>query len=232
MSLLKGSAIRNFPHILTGQDRDFHRSLPDMIWPDKNRLAGLPGMTKITRRSHLAHDATNHTHLNLTGNCQIVFSLLITKKIKKMETKAVSKVKAGWPSLFNKDSWVDKFFDLPLDANFNFSRALNVPAINVKETEQEYKLSIAVPGLEKNDFDIQLSQGVLTISAEKEESKNADDKYNRREYNYSSWTRSFTLPEDAVDGKISAEYKNGELKIDVPKSGDKKKSEGKHIEIR
>ena len=149
-----------------------------------------------------------------------------------METKAVYKAKEGWPSLFNKTGWVDKFFDLPLDADFNFSRALSVPAINVKETEQEYKLSIAAPGLDKNDFDIQVHQGMMTISAQKEENKNADDKYNRREYNYSSWTRSFSLPEDAVDGKISAEYKNGELKIEVPRSGDKKKNEGKHIEIR
>ncbi len=127
-----------------------------------------------------------------------------------METKALSKAKAGWPSLFNKADWVDRFFDLPPDADFNFSRALNVPAINLKETEQEYKLSIAAPGLDKDDFDIQIHQGIMTISAEKEENKNADDKYNRREYNYSRWTRSFSLPEDTVDGKISAEYKNGE----------------------
>jgi HSP20 family protein len=73
---------------------------------------------------------------------------------------------------------------------------------------------------------------MLTISAQKEESKNSNDKYNRREYNYSSWARSFTLPDDAMDGKISAEYKNGELKIDVPRNGDKKRNEGKHIEIR
>jgi HSP20 family protein len=107
-----------------------------------------------------------------------------------------------------------------------------MPSINVKEAENEYKLTIAAPGLDKNDFDIQVHQGMLTISAEKEESKNSNDKYRRREYNYSSWTRSFTLPEDAVEGKIAAEYKNGELKIDVPRSGDRKRQEGKHIEIR
>jgi HSP20 family protein len=107
-----------------------------------------------------------------------------------------------------------------------------MPSINVKETDNEYKLSIAAPGLDKNDFDIQVHQGMLTVSAQKEESKNSDDRYNRREYNYSSWTRSFSLPDDALDGKISAEYKNGELRIDVPRNGDKKKQEGKRIEIR
>ncbi len=149
-----------------------------------------------------------------------------------MEAKELSKVRAGRPNLFDKSGWVDKFFDLPLNADFNFSRALSVPAINVKETEHEYKLSIAAPGLDKTDFEIQVHQGMLTISAEKEEHKSTDDKYNRREYNYSCWNRSFTLPEDAVDGKISAEYKNGELKIEVPKNGNKQKREGKHVEIR
>ncbi|HET7003325.1 MAG TPA: Hsp20/alpha crystallin family protein [Puia sp.] len=149
-----------------------------------------------------------------------------------METKALSKARAGWPSLFSKNDWVDRFFDQPLNTDFNFSRALSVPAINVKETEHEYKLSIAAPGLDKNDFNIQVQQGILTISAEKEENKATDDKYNRREYNYSSWSRSFSLPDDAVDGKISAEYKNGELKIEVPRNDEKKKNVGKQIEIR
>ncbi len=149
-----------------------------------------------------------------------------------METNALSRKNQETPSLWDKSGWVDRFFDLPLDSNFNFGRALNMPSINVKETDSEYKLSIAAPGLEKNDFDIQVHNGMLTVSAQKEEAKNSNDKYNRREYNYSSWTRSFSLPEDALDGKISAEYKNGELRIDVPRNSDKKRQEGKHIEIR
>jgi HSP20 family protein len=92
-------------------------------------------------------------------------------------------------------------------------------------------VSIATPGLEKQDFDIQLDQGIFTISAEKTENKETNGKFSRREYNYSSWTRSFTLPEDALDGKISAEYKNGELKMEIPKSGMKVKQEGRKIHI-
>jgi HSP20 family protein len=148
-----------------------------------------------------------------------------------METNVIKK-NSGLPALRDRTGWVDQFFDLPIDTSFNFGRALNVPSINVKETDNEYKLSIAAPGLEKGDFDIQVHQGMLTVSAQKEEAKNSNDKYFRREYNYSSWTRSFSLPDDAQDGKISAEYKNGELRIEVPKTGDKKKTEGKHIEIR
>ena len=143
----------------------------------------------------------------------------------------ITKPRNEWPSLLENSNWVNKYFDTPLDSNFNFSRMLNVPAINVKESEQEYKITIAAPGLEKQDFDIQLDQGILTISAEKEENKEANGKFSRREYNYSSWTRSFTLPEDALDGKISAEYKNGELRIAVPKNGKKVKQEGRRIQI-
>jgi HSP20 family protein len=148
-----------------------------------------------------------------------------------METNALSRKNSGTHSVWDRTGWVDRFFDLPLDSNFNFGRALNVPSINVKETENEYKLSIAAPGLDKTDFDIRVHQGMLTVSVQKEETKNSNDKYNRREYNYSSWTRSFSLPEDAMDGKISAEYKNGELRIEVPRNGERKKQDGKHIEI-
>lgn len=84
-----------------------------------------------------------------------------------METKEVAKQKNEWPSLLEHSGLMNKYFDSPLDSNFNFSRMLNIPAINVKETDQEYKISIAAPGLEKNDFDIQLDQSMLTISAEK-----------------------------------------------------------------
>ncbi|HXB31438.1 MAG TPA: Hsp20/alpha crystallin family protein [Puia sp.] len=148
-----------------------------------------------------------------------------------MENKEMAKQKNEWPSLLEHSGLINKYFDSPLDSNFNFSRMLNIPAINVKETEQEYKISIAAPGLEKHDFDIQLDQGILTISAEKTENKEANGKFSRREYNYSSWTRSFTLPEDALDGKISAEYKNGELRIEVPRSGKKARQEGRKIQI-
>jgi HSP20 family protein len=146
-------------------------------------------------------------------------------------TKDLTKQKTEWPSLLENSGWLNKYFDTPLDSNFNFSRVLNTPAINVKETEQEYHISIAAPGLEKQDFDVQLNQEILTISAEKRENKETNGKFNRREYNYSSWARSFTLPEDAVDGKIYAEYKNGELRIAIPRSGKKVRQEGKKIQI-
>ena len=148
-----------------------------------------------------------------------------------METKAVAKNKQTWPSLFNNSGWLDRVFNSPIDEYFNFSSVLNVPAVNVNQTDGMYELSIASPGLEKKDFKIQVEDSVMTISAEKEEREEKNGKFNRREYNYSSWSRSFTLPEDADDTKITAEYKNGELKVDLPRAGKKAKANVKSINV-
>lgn len=149
-----------------------------------------------------------------------------------METKAIEK-KTGWPSLF-ENNLVDKLFNSPLDEYFNFSKTLSVPSINIKETDAEYDLCIATPGLEKKDFNMDVTEGILTISAEKEKEEKMDKKngrFNRMEYNYSSWSRSFTLPNDCDSNKIKAEYKNGELKITIPKTEAKKLKNVKKIDI-
>ena len=133
--------------------------------------------------------------------------------------------------MFDNGGWLDKMFNAPLDQYFNFSRVLNVPAVNVNETDTAYALTIASPGLEKKDFKLLVEDGVMTISAEKEEKEETNGKVNRREYNYSSWSRSFTLPEDVDDSKIKAEYKNGELKIDLLRTGKKVKANAKTISV-
>ena len=148
-----------------------------------------------------------------------------------METKTLAKTKQGRPSIFDNAGWLDKFFNSSLDDYFNFSRVLNVPAVNVNETDSAYSLSIATPGLEKNDFNVVVEDGMLTISAEKEQKEENKKDYFRREYNYSSWSRSFTLPDDADDTKVKAEYKNGELKIDIPRTEKKVKNNVKKINI-
>jgi len=135
-----------------------------------------------------------------------------------METKAVDRPRTSWPTLFDR-GWMDKFFNAPLDEFLNFGKVINVPAVNVSETDKHFKLNIAAPGLEKKDFKIDADDDMLTISAEheKEEKEEKDGRFNRREYNYTSWSRSFSLPENCDTSKIEAEYKNGELKIMIPK---------------
>ena len=134
-----------------------------------------------------------------------------------MENKVVEKPRTSWPALFD-NGWMEKFFNAPLDEFFNLGKVMNVPAVNVAETDNVFKLMIAAPGMEKKDFRIDVLDDMLTIRAEKEkEEKEEKGRFNRREYNYSSWTRSFTLPENCEPGKIDANYVNGELRILIPK---------------
>lgn len=149
-----------------------------------------------------------------------------------MENKAVDKPRTSWPSFFER-SLMDKFFNTPLDEFFNYGKVMNIPAINVSETDKNFQLSIAAPGLEKKDFKVEAYNDMLTISAEHErelkEEKN--DRFNRREYNYSSWSRTFSLPENCNYGMIDAEYKNGELKIVIPKAEVKELKKIKSISV-
>jgi len=136
-----------------------------------------------------------------------------------------------FPSVFDDffKPWNEWF-----DSGRPMSRTMTVPAVNVTETEQNYNVSVAAPGMKKEDFKIDLEGNMLTISSEKEEEKEEKEgKYNRKEYNYSSFSRSFTLPEDVNREQIQAKYENGVLKLSLPKREETKKSaEGKHIAIQ
>lgn len=149
-----------------------------------------------------------------------------------MEKKALDKPRTSRPTFF-ESGWMDKFFNAPLDEFFNFNKVMSVPAVNVTETEKEFRLCIAAPGLEKKDFKVEAYDDMLTISAEheKEHKEEENGRFNRREYNYSSWSRSFTLPENCDFSKIDAEYKNGELKLSVPKIEVKEPKKVKNISV-
>jgi HSP20 family protein len=145
-----------------------------------------------------------------------------------MEKKELAKQTASRPSLF--DAGLDRFFNSPIDEFFNMGRIINTPSVNVSETDKEYRVTVAAPGLEKSDFKVEADDDMLTISAEKQkEEKNG--RYNRREYNYSSWSRSFTLPDGCDASNIEAEYKNGELNIHIPRTEVKSSKNTKQIAI-
>ncbi|MDB5023494.1 MAG: Hsp20/alpha crystallin family protein [Mucilaginibacter sp.] len=107
-----------------------------------------------------------------------------------------------------------------------------VPAVNVAETDEGYHIELAAPGLKKEDFKIDLERNMLNISVEKksEETEN-NKKYNKREYSYTSFVRSFTLPDSVDDGKIEAEYNDGILRIKIAKQ-EESKTASRHIQIR
>lgn len=112
------------------------------------------------------------------------------------------------PSVFDFDSTL---FD------FN-GGSLVIPHANISENEKEFKIELAVPGLERKDFKVEVDKGVLKISAEKEEEKKEEKKnYKRREFSYNSFSRSFTLPDNSIPDKIEAKYEHGVLHLSLPK---------------
>lgn len=129
---------------------------------------------------------------------------------------------------------VDRFFDndfMRMPAQFGRQLMGNMPATNIRENEKDYSIEVAAPGMTKNDFNIDLTEGTLTISCQKEtENKEDQDNFTRREYNYSSFSRSFRLPESVKEEDIKANYKDGILHITVPK-GQEQEQRRKKIEI-
>ena len=94
-----------------------------------------------------------------------------------------------------------------------------VPPVNIKETEQEFTLELIAPGLKKEDFNIELDNDLLTVSAEikSEKTEQEEGKFTRREFSFSSFKRSFSLPETVKEEGINASYQNGILAITLPK---------------
>ena len=133
-------------------------------------------------------------------------------------------------------SFFDKFFEGNLMDwnNWNYSSTdTTLPAVNVKEDKDSYTIEVAAPGMAKEDFKVDYENGRLTISSErKNESKEKDGNYTRREFSYQSFQRSFTVPESIVNGeKIAASYKEGILHISLPKREEVKPKPAREIKI-
>ncbi|SER49415.1 Hsp20/alpha crystallin family protein [Pedobacter rhizosphaerae] len=118
------------------------------------------------------------------------------------------------------------------DTFFSDRRISSVPAVNISESAEAYQIELAAPGLKKEDFRVSIEKDMLNISAQKSEESSSEGKiYNRREYSYSAFTRSFTLPESADADKIQASYTQGVLKLSLPKK-EEAKAVSRQIEIR
>lgn len=112
---------------------------------------------------------------------------------------------------------LDRFFDdryrSLLEARSDF-----IPAVNASEAKDSYTVEVAAPGLRKDDFNITVDDGVLTISGESSaENEREDTDYISREFRYTSFSRSFSLPKDVDDEHISAKYVDGILRIRLPR---------------
>ncbi len=110
------------------------------------------------------------------------------------------------------------FFDDFLVRQWN-EQVLTSPSANILETDTEFRISLAAPGLKKEDFKIELNHEILTISSEKSLESQDQGKFTRREFRFGSFQRSFTIPKGAVEGeKIAASYSDGILVVTLPKS--------------
>ena len=117
-----------------------------------------------------------------------------------------------FPSLMNE------FFNDDLRMNF-FNRRHSVPSVNSVENNDSFEIDLAVPGMKKDDFTIELNDKILVISSDNS-NHDQNERTRLNEFNYSSFQRSFRVPESVEFDKIKANYKNGILKIKLPKRKD------------
>ncbi len=131
------------------------------------------------------------------------------------------------PSFFD-DFFTKDVYDWSKSNNINGS---SLPAVNIKEDDEGFIVEVAVPGFNKSDINVELENDVLTISSEKESEANGED-YKRREFQYNSFKRTFSLPDNIVNGeKVVANYNNGVLSITLPKKEEAIPKPARAIEV-
>jgi HSP20 family protein len=127
--------------------------------------------------------------------------------------------------------YMSNFFDddfFPVLSNMTSS----IPAVNIREDEKSFLLDLAIPGIDKKDLKIDINEDVLTVSSEtRNESEDNKDGYKRKEFSYSSFCRSFYIPENVNREKIAAAYKDGIVNIELPKQEEEKAKLSRQIKI-
>ena len=138
--------------------------------------------------------------------------------------------------VMNRNLWMPDEFNDFFDTDFMPKVNATAPAINVKESEKDYTVELAAPGLTKDDFNVNIDHdGNLHIKIENKSNKNEEDKkshYLRREFSYSKYEQTLLLPDDVEKNKISASVNNGVLTVDLPKIEKTVEKESRQIEIK
>ena len=131
------------------------------------------------------------------------------------------------------DSFFNDFFEGEfIPKNFGLKGG-SMPAANIKETKTGFYIELAAPGMKKEDFNVELNEDLLTIRSEKKSTETEDtSKYTKKEFSYSSFVRSFRLPEDVDSENINAAYADGVLQLEIPKLEVEEKVKIKQIEIK
>lgn len=126
------------------------------------------------------------------------------------------------------------FNDFPGSEWFAERSGFSTPAVNIRESKDNFEVELAAPGMNKKDFKVELENDVLTISYERKEDKEDKDKegqYTKREFNYQAFRRSFTLPNTVQSDKIRARYDEGILRLSIPKKEEAKQKPSRVIDI-
>jgi HSP20 family protein len=112
------------------------------------------------------------------------------------------------------------------------ARTNSLPAVNIRENEKNFTLELAVPGMDKKDLKIDINEDLLTISTENSnESEENKEGYQRKEFSYTSFCRSFYVPENVDKEKITANYRDGILYVEIPKMEEEKSKISRQIKI-
>ncbi len=136
-----------------------------------------------------------------------------------------------FPSLLT-DRWIPDFFENEKFFDSDWMKSITVPSVNIRETDKEFFVELAAPGLNKKDFKIAIENGMLTISAEKKLEKEEKEKeFTRKEFSYTNFSRSFMLPENVNEEKVEAHYEDGLLKLQLLKKVVDKTKNVKAIEV-
>ncbi|TNE51651.1 MAG: Hsp20/alpha crystallin family protein [Bacteroidetes bacterium] len=130
----------------------------------------------------------------------------------------ITKYHAFPTTKFFSNSLFDDFFNRSIADFVGSDGLINQPAVNILETDTAFKLELAAPGLDKQDFNLNVEDNYLTISAsQKTEEKKEGEEYTRREFRYEAFERSFKLPETVNQDAITAVYENGVLQVTLSK---------------
>lgn len=173
--------------------------------------------------SRLSKNRSTHNHFNLRRMNTLV------KNPTLLRGKSASRLYNPW----NRSSRND-FLDF-WDGNVT---AETIPSINIDEAKDSYILEMAAPGLKSEDFHIDVEGNVMTISSDADsrhsisEDGQATQGYSRKEFNYSEFSRSFTLPDQADSDNIIAKYQNGILALNIPKRTEAKKSVSHQVTVQ
>lgn len=136
-----------------------------------------------------------------------------------------------WPSTSSVDEFLnDNFFNWPNE----LSRGATLPRVNITETDGDFTVEMAAPGMKREDFQVELDNDTLTISSHRSHSNTTAENntsYTRREFSYESFKRSFHLPNTVEADKIKAKYQDGMLNLVIPKKEEAKRKPARTIKI-